>query len=101
MHARRGTTRDLSGEFWRLVGMLIPGEVDHIIIYVGPAGRCVEAGARGRVIEFEVAGNAWDAAAMMPQRGPFLDVLHGVAYPLAGRAESESVAIRRRWRPTV
>jgi len=39
-----------AGQFWRLVGKLIPGEVDHIAVYVGPQGRCVEAGAKGRVI---------------------------------------------------
>lgn len=38
------------GEFWRLVGKLIPGDVDHIVIYIGPGGRCVESGATGRVI---------------------------------------------------
>ena len=45
---------DIKGQFWRLIGKLIPGEVDHIVIFVGPGGRCVEAGARGKVITFEV-----------------------------------------------
>jgi len=26
----------LVGQFWRLVGKLIPGDVDHIVIYTGP-----------------------------------------------------------------
>ena len=34
----------LPGEFWRLVGRLVPGDVDHIAIYLGPDGRCIEAG---------------------------------------------------------
>jgi len=37
----------LPGEFWRFVGRLVPGDVDHVAIYVGPNGRCVEAGTRG------------------------------------------------------
>ncbi len=72
------------GQFWWLVGKLIPGDVDHIAVYVGPQGRCVEAGARGLVVAFEVPAGTWDAAAMVPCRG-FEDVLYGVAYPLAGR----------------
>ena len=37
----------LPGQFWWLVGKLVPGDVDHVAIYLGPDGRCVEAGARG------------------------------------------------------
>lgn len=36
----------VSRQFWFLVGTLIPSIVDHISIYVGPGGRCVEAGAK-------------------------------------------------------
>ncbi len=75
------------GQFWWLVGKLIPGDVDHIAVYVWPQGRCVEAGARGRVVAFEVPGGTWDAAAMLPCRA-FEDILYGVAYPLAGRGLS-------------
>ena len=74
----------LVGQFWRLVGKLIPGDVDHIVIYTGPGGRCVEAGATGRVIEFEIAGATWDADAMYSRR-KLIDTLYGVAYPLAER----------------
>jgi uncharacterized protein YycO len=76
-----------AGEFWRLVGKLIPGEVDHIAIYVGPGGRCVEAGPKG-VYAFDVEGNTWDGDKMMGQR-LFTDTLYGVAYPLKGRELSE------------
>ena len=34
----------LPGEFWRLVGRLVPGEVDHVAMYLGPGGVCVEVG---------------------------------------------------------
>lgn len=74
----------LVGEFWRLVGKLIPGDVDHIVIYIGPGGRCVESGAKGRVIEFEIPGDTWDSDAMYSQR-KLIDTLYGVAYPLAER----------------
>jgi len=73
------------GQFWRFVGMLIPGDLDHIAVYVGPRGRCVEAGARLRVIVFHVKNNIWDANKMHRARGPLMDSFYGIAYPLAGR----------------
>jgi hypothetical protein len=80
-----GEGNDITGRFWRLIGKLIPGEVDHIVVYVGPEGRAVEAGAKGRVISFDIAGNVWDARAMEGERGMFVDTLYGVAYPLEGK----------------
>lgn len=76
-----GGTPFVRGQFWRLVGMLIPGPVDHVAIYVGPGGRCVEAGAQGRVIAFEAGQEEWNAKAMLGERG-FVDTLYGVGYPL-------------------
>jgi hypothetical protein len=73
------------GQFWRFIGMLIPGEVDHIVVYVGPGGRCVEAGAKLRVVEFEIVNNTWDATKMTGERGPIMDEFYGTAYPLARR----------------
>jgi hypothetical protein len=75
----------VSGQFWFLVGMLIPGDVDHIAVYIGPEGRCVEAGAMGYVTEFNVMDNNWDANKMVDHRGPLIDTFYGVAYPLARR----------------
>jgi hypothetical protein len=71
------------GEFWRLVGKLIPGDVDHVVIYVGPEGRCVEAGPKG-VISFETHSSVWNSADMLNQR-LLVDQLYGIAYPLTGR----------------
>ena len=85
----------LPGEFWRLLGRLVPGEVDHIAIYVGPAGRCVEAGGRG-VITFEIADSSWAPSKMIKHRGRFLDRLYGVAYPLVGRGFSQKEETRIR-----
>jgi hypothetical protein len=86
----------LPGDFWRLLGRLLPGEVGHIAIYVGPRGRCVEAGAKG-VVAFEVEENTWIPKKMMGQRGRFLDQFYGVAYPLHGRglSEEEETCIRQ------
>ena len=50
----------LPGEFWRLIGRLLPGEVDHIVIYLGPQGRCAESGSLG-VITFEMPGMRWQS----------------------------------------
>ena len=77
-----GGSADITGQFWRLIGKLIPGDVDHIIIYVGPEGRCVEAGAKGKVIAFDMTGGVWDEKKMRGQRGPFADIFYGVVYPL-------------------
>ena len=84
----------VAGEFWRLLGKLVPGEVDHVAIYVGPEGRCVESAVVG-VYVFESPGSTWDAEAMYEQR-LFLDQLYGVAYPLLGRdlSQAEKTTIR-------
>ena len=86
------------GLLWRFLGMLIPGEIDHIAVYVGPGGRCVEAGAKYCVTTFTVRDNTWDAPQMTEERGPILDNLYGVAYPLAGLSLSseEEAGIRKR-----
>ncbi len=77
----------LPGEFWRLVGRLVPGDVDHVAMYLGPAGRCIESGAKG-VVTFEVKAGQWAAEQMMRKRGHLVDTFYGIAYPLAGRGLS-------------
>ena len=71
----------LPGEFWRLIGRLVPGDVDHVAIYLGPDGRCIEAGARG-VITFDVPNGHWDTESMARQRGLLFDSFYGVASPI-------------------
>jgi hypothetical protein len=73
----------LPGEFWRFIGRLVPGEVDHVAIYIGPGGRCVEAGARG-VISFDVPNGHWNTERMALQRGLLFDTFYGVVSPLDG-----------------
>src|SRR5215216_1272190 len=85
----------LPGEFWRFIGRLVPGDVDHVAIYLGPNGRCVEAGGRG-VITFDVPRGHWDTERMALQRGLLFDSFYGVASPLDGLelAEEEEHEIR-------
>ncbi len=78
----------LPGEFWRLIGRLVPGDVDHVAIYVGPDGRCVEAGARG-VVSFNVPNGYWDTERMARQRGHLFDTFYGIASPLDSLGISE------------
>lgn len=73
----------LPGQFWWLVGRLVPGDVDHIAIYLGPDGRCVEAGALG-VVTFDIPNGHWDSEKMAAQRGLLFDTLYGIAAPLDG-----------------
>jgi hypothetical protein len=84
----------LFGQIWRALGKLLPGEIDHCLIYLGPGGRCIESGARG-VILFEMPGETWSSASLAKQR-LLLDSLVGVAYPLDGRGLSEDEESRIR-----
>jgi len=83
-----GKPNILPGQFWWLVGKLVPGDVDHIALYLGPNGRCVEAGAIG-VVTFEIPNGHWDTEKMLPQRGLLLDTLYGISKPLEGLELSE------------
>jgi cell wall-associated NlpC family hydrolase len=87
----------LPGEFWRLVGRLVPGDVDHVAIYLGPEGRCVEAGAHG-VIKFTVFKGEWDTERMARRRGHLFDSFYGITSPLDGLGlpEEEEHALRSR-----
>ena len=91
-----GKPNILPGEFWLLVGRLVPGDVDHVAIYIGPEGRCIEAGAHG-VIKFTVFEGEWDAERMARRRGLLFDTFYGVASPLdgLGLAEQEEHEMRR------
>ncbi len=72
------------GQFWWIIGLLIPGDVDHVAVYTGPDNRCVEAGALGKVVAFKAPTGTWDGDAMYKARG-FIDRLYGAGDPLAGR----------------
>ncbi len=90
-----GDDTPIAGQFWRFIGIFVPGEVDHIIIYLGPEGRCVEAGPRG-VNVFDLPGPTWDALGMIRLRGPILDTLQGVAAPIKAMDWSEEKEIQVR-----
>ena len=91
-----GKPNILPGEFWRLVGRLVPGDVDHVAIYLGPDGRCAEAGARG-VITFNVPDGNWDTERMARQRGLLFDTFYGIVSPLdtLGVPEEEEIILRK------
>ena len=91
-----GKPNILPGEFWRLVGRLVPGDVDHVAIYLGPDGRCAEAGARG-VITFNVPDGNWDTERMARQRGLLFDTFYGIVSPLdtLGVSEEEEITMRK------
>ena len=83
-----GKPEILPGEFWRLVGRLVPGDVDHVAVYVGPNGRCIEAGAHG-VIKFTVFDGQWSTERMARRRGLLFDTFYGIAAPLDGLQASQ------------
>jgi cell wall-associated NlpC family hydrolase len=78
----------LPGEFWRFIGRLVPGDVDHVAIYLGPDGQCVESGARG-VITFDIPNRHWNTERMARQRGLLFDTFYGVASPIDGLQAGE------------
>ncbi len=83
-----GKSNILPGEFWRFVGRLVPGDVDHVAMYTGPEGRCVEASSRG-VVTFDIPNSTWSAERMISQRGMVLDTFYGIVSPLGGQGFSE------------
>jgi hypothetical protein len=87
----------LPGEFWRFIGRLVPGDVDHVAIYVGPSGRCIEAGARG-VIKFTVFDGQWNTDRMARRRGLLFDTFYGIVSPIDGlqAAAEEEIELRTR-----
>ncbi|MEP6894571.1 MAG: YiiX/YebB-like N1pC/P60 family cysteine hydrolase [Chloroflexota bacterium] len=87
----------LPGEFWRFVGRLIPGDVDHISIYLGPGGRCIEAAGLG-VATFDVRFGYWETERMAYQRGLLFDTFYGVVSPLdaLGLGEEEEHEMREK-----
>jgi len=70
---------------YRVLGALIPGEVDHSVLYIGPGGLCVEAGMFG-VIAF-TAADQWDSREMLAERG-LLDTFIAATSVLTGRGLS-------------
>ena len=92
---RNGKPDILPGEFWFLVGLLVPGDVDHVAIYLGPDGRCIEAGSRG-VTLFSAHHGIWDAEKMTKERGFLIDTFYGVAAPLDGMELSENAETHMR-----
>lgn len=89
-----GEENSLFGRLWRAFGLLVPGEIDHCLIYLGPGGRCIESAARG-VIVFHMPGQTWDSPALVNQR-QLLDTFIGIAYPLEDRGIPVEKEIRLR-----
>lgn len=78
-----GVEAGVLGRLWQALGYIVPGEIDHVALYLGPGGRCVEAGARG-VIVFAMPAGRWVAEEALAERW-ILDTFVGVADPLASR----------------
>ncbi len=70
-----------------LLGHLIPGKVDHTVIYIGPDGLCVESGMRG-VISFRAA-KQWNSKKMFKERG-LIDTFYAASSAFDGKELSPS-----------
>jgi len=68
-----------------VLGAVIPGDIDHSVLYVGPGGLCVEAGIFG-VTSF-TAGETWNSEETFAARG-LLDTFVSASSVLSGRGLS-------------
>ena len=76
-----GNGANIKGQFWRLVGRLIPGNVDHIVVYVDRRGVAWRRGPKA----------SWPASTSSSRRLGFkkddrtekhlIDKIYGAAYP--------------------
>jgi hypothetical protein len=95
LFTRDGVPGSPFGQVWALLGrLLLPGDLDHCLLYAGPRGRCIESAARG-VRVFDMPGETWDSEPLAGER-LLLDELVGAADPLAGRGLSPTEAARLR-----
>jgi hypothetical protein len=91
---RDGNQHALFSIAYKALGVIIPGPIDHVAIYVGPGPRFIEAGPFG-VLDFELPGNTWDSAAIFHRR-MIADTIYGIADPtkLHGFSPAMENAIR-------
>lgn len=72
---------------YRILGAMIPGDIDHSVLYVGPGGLCVEAGMFG-VVAF-ISGDNWHSKEMLSERG-LLDTFVAASSILVNRGLSSN-----------
>lgn len=82
------------GALFHLIGEIVPGKPDHMALYLGPDGICVEAAPKG-VNLFRFFRGRWDAERMQRQRG-VVDKLYGLGDAVGGRLDDpgKSDAVR-------
>lgn len=83
LFTRDGQAGSLFGELWKLLGHVLPGDLDHCAMYLGPGIRFVESAAKG-VVVVEMQGDKWDGIRYGKER-LLVDELIGVGDPIAGR----------------
>jgi len=78
---------------FRLLGAVIPGKVDHSLLYIGPDGLCVESGIFG-VVTFN-AEHVWDSERTFPDR-MLIDSFYAASsvFPGRGIASDDETRIR-------
>ncbi len=86
LFTRDGEEGSLFGEIWKLLGHILPGDLDHAAMYLGPGIRFVESAAKG-VVVVEMEGNEWDGIRYGKER-LLVDELIGIGDPIAGRGIS-------------
>ena len=54
-----GESESVFGRLWKLLGLVVPGEVDHCILYLGPGGRCIESAPSGMPPLDSISAGCW------------------------------------------
>jgi hypothetical protein len=94
LFTRDGEPESLFGKIWCLLGRILPGDLDHCALYLGPRVRFVESAANG-VVVVEMQGDQWNAKPCALER-LLVDELVGIADPLAGRGLTAQEEMRVR-----
>src|SRR4029079_5856877 len=58
LFTRDGEPGSVFGAIWKVLGYVLPGDLDHTALYVGPGIRFIESAARG-VVVVTMEGESW------------------------------------------
>lgn len=86
LFTRDGEPGSVFGAIWKMLGHILPGDLDHAALYVGPGIRFIESAAKG-VVLVHMEGDRWQGKRYGKER-LLVDELVGIGDPIAGRGIS-------------
>lgn len=94
LFTRDGESGSLFGAIWKVLGYVLPGDLDHTALYIGPGIRFIESAAKG-VVVVTMEGENWEGKRYGKER-LLIDELVGIGNPIAGRGISEEQEVQIR-----